>query len=608
MVGRVIDQLRHDRRRRELITRASEINIKLTAYCHPTETRAFLRNLLRMDALAIPIEKIVVPADLVHPWNSDVLGRLGGMKYLVDLMQWSGMLDVRKAGLKRERPCIDLLPKNKKPTLNDEIDRIAAARERIIEDSRSGGGELGDLMYFEAILVARVECYFLGEAKSAAQRSQRPEDYEAFAARMREFGEQLNNLAKAFPLPRYDLSKASKNALNLYNTRVDAALVGVWNRVKTALKEHEARRIERYIRAIGASKPEGKFTIVDDYRGKFKAVRTAYELDEAGVWRSVPKEYHYEHIQEFLDSFDEMAASEKEEKDENTVAIAELERIAADPLGRFPELYELQLGRLPSAVTDNLPGDKFRQLREEHKRAALIELWGAARLCGVPSEQARNLASELIGIAAEDYRLRNQVLDAQIAHVPVEKAYGEKLVAEVIGRMVERWVTYFAKEPKLPAKTLRAIKKRLGVYFATLFGAREEFKLNWLRQARAHLNGISQMIKKALPTVEAKGRLSQRYFDPKAPWNDDATKGSAAVQLEKRGVWKQIEDKEAELNAIGFDKLAIKIAYSLLKIEFDYQHRGVEFKRGERKAALAAFMRAKAKIYNSKLAFVSGDA
>ncbi|OGB89701.1 hypothetical protein A2625_06210 [candidate division WOR-1 bacterium RIFCSPHIGHO2_01_FULL_53_15] len=107
----MIERIRHGRPLREVITRKSQLNLEFVASFRPTEARAFLKNILRLDHLAIPIERIAIPQNLGKFENLDVLQELGRTRFVVALMDRAGGLDARQAGLRNKPGYRDLTPK-----------------------------------------------------------------------------------------------------------------------------------------------------------------------------------------------------------------------------------------------------------------------------------------------------------------------------------------------------------------------------------------------------------------------------------------------------------------------------------------------------------------
>jgi hypothetical protein len=632
-VGRTIDVLRRGRGRRFLISKNSEDNLRQMAITRPNQARAFLKNLLRLNYLAVPFERIVVPANLGESQNLGVLSKLREASYIIRLIGGSGALDLRKAGLKKKAVSPNFVPTVRRPTFDAALEIARKYQGNIIADDESGVGELGDLILFEAILIARVELYILGEKKSAAKASGNTAAYDRYSDEMRKFAQEFSKLLEVFPLPgkktsiesykredldnlldegdpligiqyrdvyRETIETAYNQIAKLNNPAADATLAGFMDLIMRVLEN----RAKWQAKAIRESRPEGKIRIVDEYRGKIEVDRWGY-VKEAGVKRKVLRPRRFKYLQKFLRHFDHYLERDINEKAKNEAVIKVLGEIPENPLASFDKIFDLSLGigvLDPRESVEDLLKDKYPRLSDVYKRLALIELWCVVELCRVPSDQAHRLAASLIHLAARAYGIRNRIIDAQIESNPREKAYGEQLVSRIINGMVKRWVGYFAKEPKLRAKSLDELIDRLEKYYGTLFGPKRDKKTDhWVQQCRSHIMGIIEMVKRLKPIKEEGTRLYKRLYSPRAPWSGPKEKRSAAAELERRGIVKRLMELEDALDKMG--NIPIKAARLILQIEFDFNNRGKKFAKGERQKALECFYREKAKIYNTKIAF-----
>jgi len=603
----------------------------------PAQTKAFLKNVFRLNQEEKKIAGMTIPADLLNPENREVVNALVREDFVRQLIDPDGRLNLTRAGIRKKWPKIDLVPRIRKPTLAQEITRVELARERIIDDRESAYGELSALMLFQAVLIARIELYILGEERSAAKRKGDKVELESKSAEMKAFARQLIRLAEAFPFKevkrieitadmsieerleanainkkrdKTDIKKKLKAAAGLLITRfdnpaADASLRGAMRVVREVLAKRRKQKIEDAVRAFGEAKLGRKIKVIDEVKGIFEVKRFVHKKDEQGNWVKELVPFRYEHIQEFLNSFDEISASESAEHGKNVDLGMRLKKAAVSPLAHFAELYELSLvlGKRAGKLFKN---DQYLKIRDENKRKAVLEIWGAVRLCGVPDPQAHGLAASLLRMAAEDYENRNLTVGRELEHNLAEKIYAAVLVEKGIKKMVGLRARYYAREPKLTTDNLPVIKEQMAVYFGTLFETRMgNRKLDWIGRCRSHIQAIVHMIDDILPLLQSQKELAAQIFDPEAPWNIYTTKASAADMLRKRGLEKQHRDVEDESEKKGFDSLAIKIARQFLLIAFEFENRETEFAAGERQKAIGRYLNEQAKEYNSKIAFLA---
>jgi len=599
----------------------------------PAQTKAFLKNVFRLNQEEKKIAGMTIPADLLNPENRQAVNALVREDFVRQLIDQDGRLNLTRAGIRKKWPVINLVPRIRKPTLAQEVTRVELARERIIDDRESAYGELSALMLFQAILIARVELYALGEERSAAKRNKNQVELERKSAEMKVFAGQLIALAEAFPFKeverieitadmsvkerqeavainknkdKTDIKKKLKDAAEQLITRydnpaADAGLRAAMDMVRKVLAKRREQRIKDAVKAAGEKDLGWKIKTVDIARGVFEVKRFAYKKDKQGNLVKELQITRYEHIQEFLNSFDEIGASETAEQGKNSKKIGLLKEAAASPLAYFDQLFELSLA-LDRRAGEVFKNDQYLKLRDEYKRKAVLEVGGAVKLCGVPDPQAHGLAASLLRMAAGDYEDRNLTVGRELEHNLSEKIYAATLVERVIKKMVEMRVEFFAEEPELTPANLRVIKEQAKVYFGTLFETKKgEKELDWIARCRSHIQTVIHMINDILPLLQGQKELAAQIFDPEAPWNIYTVKASAADRLKKRGLLKQHRDVEDELDNKGYAGLAIKIARELLLIAFEYENRETIFAKGQRQKAIERYFNEQAKIYNSKI-------
>ena len=244
-VSRVLNQLRHGRRLRSLITRGSQLNLHYLAYQHANPTRAFLKNLLRMDALAVPIERIVIPESLSEFQNRDLLKQLGRPRILFDLVQ-GGVLDLRRAGLKSKPGYRDLTREFEEyQTLEKLRDSFQGNNLEILRSDP----EISNLTLYYNLWMVRVLLYRAGEQKSAANKEG---NFTALAEAkdvMAKLGGFLEELCAHFPVrkPQYQawMIKAAGLIRDFNNPAADLVLTTVTERLEKQIENQEITRVRR---------------------------------------------------------------------------------------------------------------------------------------------------------------------------------------------------------------------------------------------------------------------------------------------------------------------------------------------------------------------------
>jgi len=253
-VRRVIDILRGKRPLRQIVSRTSELNLRMLAEVMPNQTRAILKNLLFLKFMEGISQGMSVPDGLYSHLNREILKRAANdLNYLLGLRNGKGVIDFSKAGIKRKIGYIDLTPKIKKPSLAEQIERIGLRTEIIKIADRGGDMEFGDLMLFEALLNASIELFRIGETRSWAKRTGDREIHEQFQRQMLEYAEKLNSLIAAFPFGGVDYRQMAKEKLEITRNLVlkmnnpagDSTLAGLIRKISKILENHEKARVER---------------------------------------------------------------------------------------------------------------------------------------------------------------------------------------------------------------------------------------------------------------------------------------------------------------------------------------------------------------------------
>lgn len=567
-VRRVMDILREDRPLDDLITSESEKILMDLAIKYPSDTRAFLKNLIYVYREGRTPSKIVMPSNLGAPQNRWILEKMGSESDFLLSMIIEGILDVRQRGGIRFKPStIDLTPNLRIPSLDSELETIgnADAKDEIIKDE-----ELGNLVLFRALLAARIELYELGEAKSAAKRSENAAAYEEYAAKMREFSQKLTALKEGFPFggigyremikEQIDLAKLMVDKMN--NPAADTVLSALTPKLMEILEGQKIARVRSTKRAkskMGLRVSSGKIEVVDGLRGECIISSQGYKNTAAGILHKTMIDNKVT-THRILSMIDHEVESVENEKKKNAALILGLGIISRDPYGWWDKLFEAYL--------------HLSKARDLGKQKALAELWGALELARIPTEQSRNLARFMVNAANADLERRNEILEAQKESLSRLKTHTEELIGKILKDLAHRWAKYFAREGRdlKNLKTLEKIQQRLGKYLGTLLGPqKEDLRERWLRQARSHITGVLRQMSGIAKLL----------------------KGSAKGE---KGIDGKLMDAP------------IKAARHILLIEFDFINRDRTFKKGEREKALKTFYREKIKSYGSRIAMIDAQA
>jgi len=498
-VRRVLNAFRGPRPLRQVITRESELNLRMLSEVFPNQTRALLKNLLFLKQMEGTPQKLVVPDQLYSHVNREILSRAArDLNYLLKLIDEDGVADLRRGGMHRPdlTRVIDLTPVIKKPTFTEQLSIINRAKPKLVEEQRYGRSEIGDQLLFQTLIVAQVELYYAGEARSKAIRS---EDLAERRTADRDLGlvqMKFEDLLKFFPFfmehqkqYRGKLETACQQLRDKNSTGAYATLLGLTGKISQRMQAQEEARMESYRLGLEKSLLEGKIRITNRRSGKFAVTRTAYERDEFGLIHSVLREYEYDSMHAFLRSFDHETATINEQVAKLKGKVSELRQIAADPLASYDRLLELSLGQ--EEGEKNLTRDHYLSLSVLKKRKAMMTLWGAERLTGISNDQARALAASLVSVAAWDYENRITEHLAQLDHIPRQVSFAAGLVQDLLVEFTSNVARYFMKRSSLSPEKLRIVLNKLGKYFSTYFKVPKGHETYpWIRQARSNLNGL----------------------------------------------------------------------------------------------------------------------
>jgi hypothetical protein len=542
-----LDLLRAGRPLRKFITLPDHRHLCRAADTNPAQIERILVGLeqLKTNEGIVPGRLAVGRAAASH-FNRDRLSELGDSARLRTLVEVNGCLDLNQMGLKEV----------KEPSLAGEIATIKRAAKELAKRD-----ELADLVLFRAVMAARMELYTLGEAKSAAKKAGNETEYQELRKEIEAFGEKLGGLITLFPfgqisyrtMLREQLTLARDMAGQNNNVAADLVLCPLTKKLLEIMDNHESNRLRASLnrqRQLGVRVAGGKVRVTNTKYGTCIITSQGYKNSAAEVLHRTMVE-HRVPAAKILRMIGHERDQVMAERAKNIGLIAELRAV----LTGLPE----QEYRLQSVAAD------LARVLDLGKQKAQAELWAALELARIPTGQSRALARQMVDAAVGDLEQRNRVLICQQDSLLALQEKTRLLIDEIVIGLSKRAAGYFARPPKVNIDRLVVVRKRLGIYLGTLFGpTKEDLKEDWQRQCRAHVSG------------------AVRIMD------------SLLLQLRK-GVGNKNPETEC-----------IKAARLMLQIEFDYVNRGKTFAVGERKTALAAFYREKARDY-PKIAFPSAS-
>jgi len=568
-----IDLLRGGRRLRQFISLSSHANLNRAAGNNPDQIEQLLLVLEKRQGQTVELAKLIVIREAGSPYNRQLLAGLA--EKAGELVKEDGTLDMRQAGLLTIA----------EPSLAREIEVIRRARGELIKKA-----ELADLALFRALVAARAELFILGEEKSAARIDEDVSLYQERCQAMRDFAGQLSKLMEVFPYGsqsyrtslREGIEIARDRTAELNNPAAESKLTSLIERLAQDLDEQEKDRIaasKNRKSRNGLQIAGGKVRIIDDLRGNCIITTRGYKNSAAGILHKEMVENDVS-TKKILSMIGHQIESVEQEKTVNQKHLADLNAVEQDPAGSWNELL-----RINAALA---------RVRDLGKQKARAELWAAMELSLISTDQAQRLARSLVSLAVTDLERRQEVLDAQLASLTRLKGLTEELIGKVLLALAQRWARYFAKEPRLNSERLKKIRFRLGKYLGTLLGPKkEELREEWMKQARSHITGILRM----MGGINA---LFKQAAELRARAQNAATPGI--------GIEKELAVVQEKIAGKLDGGECLKAARLILRIEFDFVNREKQFTPSEKKTALAAFYREKAKVYGAKIAFVSKDA
>ena len=474
-----MNQLRRNNRLRGLITRDSEINLSCLA-SHETAVygRAFLKNLLRLEQLAVPISRISVPQALLEAQNLDVQRQLGSSEFLFGLIDDNGVLNLQKAGLKTKplhKEHKDLTPKYQKLSLEDYQAILATNSARLSKDE-----ELGNLFLFKSILRARIDLYIAGEERSAAKRRGEKPGVTEDLQRMIGF---FDHLADSFPFGttterlkiKEDLGIVSGLLSRKNNPAADAKLASLFEYIEKILSQQVVVRVRTASRARGMKV---------SYQGKgvWRVVSTGYRKTAIGLLRkeTIDKKVNTAELLSLIQHVVDGAAAEKMLNDR---FLAQLEYIKQRVPDFFDKLFEIHL--------------KFTEYDVVSKEKACAEMEGALELIRVGTEQSLRLARDMISLSQKDISHRQEEVLGHAQRYKRLKADVEKEIGDRLAGYARRIAKRLADPEMLfDPKKIENLDRSLGAFLGTFL--KGEMREDWLKLCKSRVYGL----KKALPDIK----------------------------------------------------------------------------------------------------------
>lgn len=488
VVRNVLDQLRHGRRLRSLITRDSELNLRYLYTWFPTPTRIFLKRLKGLDQLAM-LNKIQVPDLLGAPQNRHLLYRLREMGFLFNLIDPEGTLALRRAGLRKEPPHIDLVPKHKTESLEDYLTNLEAHSEKYGKDT-----ELGNIFLSKYFLRSWIDLFRAGEERSACKH--RGEEVGMTPALQRII-DRLQDLLNKYPFG----SSTERNALRegietmvkvllpaprCNYTAAVAKLTSMINRLnETIFSQIEVRMREE--------RREDKSKLTYD--------------DETGDWYLRKGRYRMTEVELLRKESDKDATS-------TGLLCSYVENILGNIEREIGENYALMIDLVP--IKNNYPDywdklfdiyDQFTRCTCTLKEKARVEMGGVLELARIISrdQQPIRLAKSILGVVEKEIELRQRELKGQMTVyldlIPVVEMIGEKMrefaepVVQALGN------PNITRQPAL----IMGIEKRLENFVNTFF--KGELREEYLQRAKERVVKAKELLAQVRERIsEKKGR------------------------------------------------------------------------------------------------------
>lgn len=437
-VTRVLGEIRHGRPLRSLISRQAEQQLVAQAVVYPTETRGFLKALLRLDHLACPLEKINLPANLTAPQNQLVLARLGETRFLLSLIDEEGSLSFKNAGLQRELGYHDLTKEFPDYQALQKLrhDLLNAAPVELKESY-----ELSIASLYHALWRARILIYQAGEEKGlSAQEGDRVGVAENYA-KLLLLASFLNDLSRSsnfFSSEKIsDWLGAFQRAAELLrqgnNPAADALLVSLAERLERELLEEEQSRFRRQRRADSPyrnNKFSSSLRQLAERRYRIRMTDEGLVLIPETGWRSAAGVLQPQQVvvrvplEKVIRREEHQLQSITRQLEGNVVAASRLNELKS--FLRRPDL-DLTDGHLEKELTEIRALYLKGQVRSKVKTFLVLDLAcslvATARQTEDQSGRRRILAfaGGMVGLAAESLILRNHELLRQLERIASKK-------------------------------------------------------------------------------------------------------------------------------------------------------------------------------------------
>ncbi len=450
--------LLHGRTMREMITRRSEVNLRRLALMAPQQATAFFKNLSRLERMAIPIGKIIVPSGLEDTQNQDVLRRLSEPGFLYKLIDDNERLDLRLAGYRLRLGTVDSTPQKKLVSLEDYLVWLQEIKEPL-KKSR----EEALLFLFKVVLRFRVELYTQGEAGGS---------FDRLITLLREFVER-------FPFETLlDWRKSAElmeRAANLLETRnnpaADATLATLTNRLDQLLEGVAARKQRSARHPL-----DRKVVLNPDKPGTWLVSQTRYKRGFAGIVKREPSTVEVT-TADLLTLFEHELDGMRRELLANQNFLDQLDTISLELPSSWDMLQNTYLA--------------FSRFADRKKEKGRFELEAALDVARLGTGQAVQLARELITLVQADLSVRQSVLQRQLAAVASIRDLSLSEIKRIVGEFNGQIASQLADPDILthPEK-LTDIEARLGGFLGTYF--KGEMREDWTKLAKSRVYGVKK--------------------------------------------------------------------------------------------------------------------
>lgn len=492
--------------------------------------------------------------------NHSIIRRIiADHNFAKSLVNEKGTFDLysRKAGIKENRPYIDLTPKHTPLTLEDYKGMLNDSISIFERDQ-----ELGDLFLFKFILRARIDLYQAGEKRSARKQLGEAVSLTAELTRVKEH---LDYLVRRFPFGTISDRLHLKEKIEIAsvwlgkknNTAANATLTPLTDRLETVIQGQVRERLEN-IRAAR-----------DPYKLKLRYNKGSWRLRQEGYKKTVVSLLAKEDIDhgvptaKLLSKIQHHIDGIIEEIVRNERFIAELAYVAADPQGNWDRLFELHL--------------TFTNYFDRHKEKACAEIEGALQLAVIGTNQSVALAKGLLNLAINDIGLRQDNLVAQKDRLACFYRHAEGRISNITVRFAKQIVSDLSQPAIFSGEMgMDNVDKRLGGFLGSLF--KGEMREGWLKRAKSRvvgakyaLSSIKDMIKQKNEAIAEILERRETYLERREEYADHGgdLESFRENQLNRvRGILVNI----AEIN-MGISIALGNAAKHILRMELDHANR-----------------------------------